>query len=120
VPFDNERGEAYERHLFSQEVSMTIRDLRHSGGDLCRASPGGAVVWAYSFAAEFDASTCREFTGILPKLDWQSPHAYFYMDIKDGSGRVEAWSFQTYALITLRRSGADRQCSSKTSRRKSG
>jgi hypothetical protein len=31
------------------------------------------------------------------------------MDIKDGSGRVESWSFQTYALITLRRSGTDRQ-----------
>jgi hypothetical protein len=63
----------------------------------------------HSFAAEFDASNCREFTGILTKLDWQSPHAYFYMDIKDGSGRVESWSFQTYALITLRRSGTDRQ-----------
>ena len=31
------------------------------------------------------------------------------MDIKDASGKVESWSFQTYALITLRRSGTDRQ-----------
>jgi uncharacterized protein DUF6152 len=63
----------------------------------------------HSFAAEFDGNNCREFTGILTKLDWQSPHAYFYMDIKDASGKVESWSFQTYALITLRRSGTDRQ-----------
>ena len=63
----------------------------------------------HSFAAEFDSTKCRDFTGTLTKLDWQSPHAYFYMDIKDGSGRVESWSFQTYALITLRRSGTDRQ-----------
>jgi hypothetical protein len=63
----------------------------------------------HSFAAEFDGSNCREFTGILTKLDWQSPHAYFYVDIKDASGKVESWSFQTYALITLRRSGTDRQ-----------
>ena len=63
----------------------------------------------HSFAAEFDGSNCKEFTGILTKLDWQSPHAYFYVDIKDASGKVESWSFQTYALITLRRSGTDRQ-----------
>ena len=63
----------------------------------------------HSFAAEFDGNNCKEFTGVLTKLDWQSPHAYFYMDIKDASGKVENWSFQTYALITLRRSGTDRQ-----------
>ena len=70
------------------------------------ASPSRAH---HSFAAEFDGNNCREFTGVLTKLDWQSPHAYFYVDIKDGSGKVENWSFQTYALITLRRSGTDRQ-----------
>lgn len=63
----------------------------------------------HSFAAEFDASNCRDFTGTFTKLDWQSPHAYFYVDIKDASGKVESWSFQTYALITLRRAGNDRQ-----------
>ena len=63
----------------------------------------------HSFAAEFDGNNCRDFTGVLTKLDWQSPHAYFYVDVKDASGRVENWSFQTYALITLRRSGTDRQ-----------
>jgi hypothetical protein len=63
----------------------------------------------HSFAAEFDGNNCREFTGVLTKLDWQSPHAYFYLDVKDDSGRLENWSFQTYALITLRRSGTDRQ-----------
>ena len=62
----------------------------------------------HSFAAEFDGKNCKEFTGTLTKLDWQSPHAYFYMDIKDGKGKVENWSFQTYALITLRRNGTDR------------
>ena len=63
----------------------------------------------HSFAAEFDAKNCRDFTGVLTKLDWQNPHAYFYMDVKDENGAVESWSFQTYALITLRRAGTDRQ-----------
>ena len=63
----------------------------------------------HSFAAEFDGKNCRDFTGILTKLDWQNPHAYFYVDVKEPDGHVEAWSFQTYALITLRRAGNDRQ-----------
>jgi hypothetical protein len=63
----------------------------------------------HSFAAEFDARNCRDFTGTLTKLDWQSPHPYFYMDVRDASGKVENWSFQTYAPITLRRAGNDRQ-----------
>ena len=63
----------------------------------------------HSFDAEFDARNCKDFTGTLTKLDWQSPHAYFYMDIKGANGKLENWSFQTYALITLRRNGTDRQ-----------
>ena len=63
----------------------------------------------HSFAAEFDAAKCKEFTGTLTKIDWQNPHGYFYMDIKDANGKMESWSFQTYALITLKRAGVDRQ-----------
>ena len=63
----------------------------------------------HSFAAEFDANNCRDFTGTLTKIDWQNPHGYFYVDIKDANGKVESWSFQTYALITLKRAGIERQ-----------
>ena len=67
------------------------------------------VLGHHSFAAEFDSKACKDFTGTLTKLDWQSPHPYFFMDIKDASGKVENWSFQTYAPITLRRNGTERQ-----------
>jgi hypothetical protein len=63
----------------------------------------------HSFAAEFDAAKCREFTGTLTKLEWTNPHGFFYVDVKDANGNVQNWSFQTYALITLRRAGTDRQ-----------
>ena len=63
----------------------------------------------HSFAAEFDSNNCRDFTGTLTKIDWQNPHGYFYMDVKDAGGKVENWSFQTYALITLKRAGIERQ-----------
>jgi hypothetical protein len=63
----------------------------------------------HSFAAEFDSANCKDFSGTLTKVDWQNPHAYFYLDVKDASGKAESWSFQTYALITLKRAGLERQ-----------
>ena len=75
-------------------------------GVLAAASP---LVAHHSFAAEWDSRKCREFTGTLTKLDWQNPHPYFYMDVKDANGKVESWSFQAYSPVTLRRNGTDRQ-----------
>jgi hypothetical protein len=63
----------------------------------------------HSFAAEWDATKCRDFTGTLRKLDWQNPHPYFYVDVKEPGGKVESWSFQAYSPVTLRRNGTDRQ-----------
>lgn len=76
-------------------------------GSLIVASPARAH---HSFATEFDGSNCRDFTGTLTRIDWQNPHGFFYLDIKDpATGKVDNWSFQTYALITLKRAGIDRQ-----------
>ena len=52
---------------------------------------------------------CRDFVGTLTKIDWQNPHPYFFVDVKDASGKVESWSFQAYSPVTLRRNGTDRQ-----------
>ena len=91
------------------EVSLKIQILVGAAA-ICFlfvfASPASAH---HSFAAEFDSENCRDFTGTLTRLDWQSPHGYFYLDIEDSEGNVENWSFQNYALITLRRSGTTRQ-----------
>jgi hypothetical protein len=88
---------------------MKIRTFIAMAWTLCMLLVATAPSSAHhSFAAEFDGKNCRDFTGTLTKLDWQSPHAYFYLDIKDANGKVENWSFQTYALITLRRNGTER------------
>jgi len=68
-----------------------------------------ALLGHHSFAAEWDSTKCREFTGILTKIDWQNPHPYFYVDVKNGDGKTESWSFQAYSPVTLRRNGTDRR-----------
>jgi hypothetical protein len=69
----------------------------------------GELFAHHSFAAEFDGSKCRDFTGTLTKVEWANPHGFFYVDIKEPDGKVNNWSFQTYALITLRRAGTSRE-----------
>ena len=63
----------------------------------------------HSFAAEWDANNCKDFVGILTKIDWQNPHPYFFVDVKDANGKVASWTFQAYSPVTLRRNDTDRQ-----------
>jgi hypothetical protein len=62
----------------------------------------------HSFTAEFDASKCVDFIGTLTSYDWENPHAYFNVDVKDGSSTT-VWSFQTVSLAYMKRSGTQRR-----------
>ena len=63
----------------------------------------------HSFSAEFDADKCSEMTGILTKVDWENPHAYFYLDTKEADGQVVTKTFQTSSLSNMKRGGTTRQ-----------
>ena len=89
---------------------MKTRRIFGAAAMACGVVLAAAPLFAHhSFAAEWDSTKCREFTGTLTKIDWQNPHPYFYMDVKDAGGKVETWSFQAYSPVTLRRNGTDRQ-----------
>src|SRR6186997_702856 len=91
------------------EGAMKILTLHGVAALACCALTMASPAYAHhSFAAEWDATKCRDFTGILRKLDWQNPHPYFFVDVKE-NGKVEQWSFQAYSPVTLRRNGTDRQ-----------
>ena len=63
----------------------------------------------HSFAAEFDANKCEDLTGTFTSFEWQNPHGYFHLDVKDASGNVTPWTFETVSLSTLKRSGTQRK-----------
>ena len=89
---------------------MTIGSFLRAAAVICGfLLPATSSFAHHSFAAEWDSKRCRDFTGTLTKLDWQNPHPYFYVDVKEGDGKVESWSFQAYSPVTLRRNGTDRQ-----------
>ena len=63
----------------------------------------------HSFAAEFDANKCMDLTGTFTSFEWQNPHGYFHLDVKDPTGNVTSWTFETVSLSTLKRSGTQRR-----------
>jgi Family of unknown function (DUF6152) len=59
----------------------------------------------HSFAAEFDASKPVKLTGTVTKIEWMNPHAYFYIDVKDSSGKVTNWGLEMGSPNGLMRQG---------------
>ena len=59
----------------------------------------------HSFAAEYDASKPIELKGRVAKVEWTNPHARFYIDVKDATGKVTTWNFELASPNVLSRNG---------------
>ncbi|MEP7353813.1 MAG: DUF6152 family protein [Acidobacteriota bacterium] len=47
----------------------------------------------HSFASEFDTNKPLKMTGVVTKVEWQNPHIWFYVDVKNPDGTVTNWGF---------------------------
>jgi hypothetical protein len=59
----------------------------------------------HSFAAEYDNKKPVDLTGTVTKVEWMNPHARFYLDVKDESGKVTNWEFELGSPNGLMRQG---------------
>jgi hypothetical protein len=59
----------------------------------------------HSFAAEYDNGKPLKMTGTVTKVEWMNPHARFYIDVKDESGKVNNWEFELGSPNGLMRRG---------------
>ena len=60
----------------------------------------------HAFAVEFDAKACADVTGVLSKVNYENPHAYLFLNVKNAAGQVEEATFQLSSTSNLRRGGA--------------
>ena len=83
---------------------MRLRTLAILGvtGALLGAAP---LLAHHSFAAEYDAKKPIELKGTITKVDWMNPHVYFYIDVKDDSGKIANWAFEMGPPRLLERGG---------------
>jgi hypothetical protein len=59
----------------------------------------------HSFGAEYDANKPITLTGIVTKVEWTNPHSFFYLDVKDASGKVSNWKLEGFPPNVLYRTG---------------
>lgn len=62
----------------------------------------------HGFQAEYDGSKVLYITGTLTKFEWENPHAYFWVESKDASGKVVTWVFEGASPIAVKRTGTVR------------
>ncbi len=59
----------------------------------------------HSGAAVFDAEKPIALTGVVTRVEWTNPHAHFFMDVKDASGKVTNWNLELASPNVLVRNG---------------
>ncbi len=59
----------------------------------------------HSFSAQFDAEKPIKLTGIVTKVQWRNPHAWFYINVEDDDGNIANWGMELGSPNLLMRQG---------------
>jgi hypothetical protein len=63
-------------------------------------------LWAHhELRAEFDEKKPVSLRGIVTRFDWNNPHAFLYVDVKDPSGEIVNWAVEWASPLDLRKAG---------------
>src|SRR5262245_45244975 len=85
---------------------MRIRLVAMTLGLLAGTAP--FLLAHHSFSAEYDANQPVKVTGVVTKVEWQNPHIWFFVDVKDAQGKVTNWGFSGGPPGVLQRRGISR------------
>ena len=66
----------------------------------------GVPAWAHhSFAAAYDMSKPVTVQGVIVQVRLTNPHSWFFLDVKDASGKVARWAFEAGTPSGMIRNG---------------
>jgi hypothetical protein len=63
----------------------------------------------HSEAAEYDSTKPVKITGTIKKVEWENPHVWFYVDVKDEDGKITTWGFSGAPPGALMRRGVTKE-----------
>jgi hypothetical protein len=67
-----------------------------------------ALVAHHAESAQFDVTKPVEVRGVIKKVEWSNPHIWFYVDVKDDTGKITTWGFSGLPPGMLARRGFTR------------
>ena len=67
----------------------------------------GATASAHhAFTAQYDPDKTTALTGVVVKIEWLNPHAYFFIDVADPeTGEITTWACELSSPVGLMRQG---------------
>ena len=95
--------------MVSVHEVLTMRILLLLVAGFILAIAGRPVVAHHSEAAEYDSNKPVKVTGVISKVEWLNPHVWFYVDVKDPSGKVTTWGFSNAPPGALMRRGITKE-----------
>jgi hypothetical protein len=74
---------------------------------MAAAALAATVAWTHhAFTAQYDVDKPISVTGVVVKIEWLNPHAYFYVDVTDeATGNVVTWASEMGSPVVLLRRG---------------
>jgi hypothetical protein len=70
----------------------------------------GSTTAHHAFSAQYDADAPVSFSGVVVKVEWLNPHAYFYVDVEDpATGDVTTWACELGSPVAMQRQGWKRE-----------
>jgi hypothetical protein len=91
------------RHLMRQALQRRLLAVSYIGL-LCASTAD-----AHHSQSEFDLRSKVAVEGTVTKLEWKSPHARLYLDVKNDQGEIVNWNFELPSPNTLMRRGWTRE-----------
>jgi hypothetical protein len=79
----------------SWRVAFTFASLVVASGALAH----------HSAVAEYDVDKAVSIAGTITRVEWQNPHIWYYLDVKEKDGKVSEWGVSGGAPGQLMRRG---------------